>query len=391
MAFLYIDVYKSVFSFKIRFQCRECIMQKILFFHLTNDLSGSPKVLSQIILSLNQEEYDKTLYSAKSEKGFLNGVAKNHVQYNFKTYKNKYIRAINYFISQFLLFFRLLKYFNKDVIFYVNTMMPFGAALSAKLINKEVIYHIHETSIQPQILKNLLKQIIKITADKIIYVSNFTKEVEKIDCKYQEVIYNALPKSLHEAGRNHTYLHNYDKKFNVLMVCSLKDYKGINEFIDIAKLCLDHTNVTFSLVLNADSSEINAFKKNIKIKNIKVFDRQTNLIPFYEKTSLLLNLSRPDEWVETFGLTIIEAMAFGIPVIVPAVGGPDEIVNEGKHGFKISCYETKKISELILKMSINGDSCRRISTMCKKRSEDFSEERFLSQINKIIKNSFKNL
>ena len=45
------------------------------------------------------------------------------------------------------------------------------------------------------------------------------------------------------------------------------------------------------------------------------------------KASVCLNLSQQPDWVETFGLTIWEALTQGTPVIVPDVGGPLEIID----------------------------------------------------------------
>jgi glycosyltransferase involved in cell wall biosynthesis len=97
-----------------------------------------------------------------------------------------------------------------------------------------------------------------------------------------------------------------------------------------------------------------------------------------------LNLSRIDEWIETFGLTILEALAFGIPVIVPPVGGPSEIVFDGKEGFLISSYEIDAIAQKIAFLSINPEICFELSRNAKKRSLDFMEEEFNAKILKFL-------
>ena len=130
-------------------------------------------------------------------------------------------------------------------------------------------------------------------------------------------------------------------------------------------------------MLNADQTEIEKYFRNKTLpRNLTLSARQTDLAPFYEKASLLLNLSRPDEWVETFGLTIVEAMAFGIPVIVPPVGGPAEIVSEGVEGYRLSAYETEKIAARIRELAQDPDLCLRLSRAAKKRPRDFGEEVF---------------
>ena len=58
--------------------------------------------------------------------------------------------------------------------------MPFGGALAGRLIGKKVIYHVHETSLKPQILKKFLRSVISLTAHEVIFVSKYLKEVESI-------------------------------------------------------------------------------------------------------------------------------------------------------------------------------------------------------------------
>ena len=60
-----------------------------------------------------------------------------------------------------------------------------------------------------------------------------------------------------------------------------------------------------------------------------------------------MNLSDPEGWVETFGMTILEAMAYGIPSIAPSAGGPLEIVEDGKNGYCLDVTNLQLVSEKI--------------------------------------------
>ena len=48
-------------------------MNKIIFIHLLNDFSGSPKVLSQIVKSYKNKNHDVELFTSKDE-GFLSNI-----------------------------------------------------------------------------------------------------------------------------------------------------------------------------------------------------------------------------------------------------------------------------------------------------------------------------
>ena len=129
-------------------------MKKIIFIHLLNDFSGSPKVLSQVIKACENEAIEIELFTGKSESGFLSGLTANHHHYFYKRSENKWMTLVTFMSSQLILFFKLLKYMNKDVVIYVNTMLPFGAALAGFVMRKPVIYHVHEISLTPLALSH---------------------------------------------------------------------------------------------------------------------------------------------------------------------------------------------------------------------------------------------
>ena len=358
----------------------QTIVKKHIFVHLLNDFSGSPKVLSQVIRAVQDKGGSLELYTGKSEAGFLSGITASHHQYFYKRSENKWMTLLTFISSQIILFLKLLKYHNQDVVIYVNTMLPFGAALAGFAMRKQVVYHIHEISLTPIVLKKFLRSVIKLTAYKIIFVSNAVQASEQIAGKKGRVIHNALSKSFTDTAMKHHL--DVDKKvFNVLMLASLKKYKGVHEFLEIARILQLNTTISFTLVLNASKKEVDAFLSVHTIsKNIKVASRQHEVIPFYKEASLVLNLSHVDAWVETFGLTIVEAMAFGIPVIVPPVGGPTEIVINGVEGYLISSFETNSIVEKIKALSLNKEEWTSFSKNALKRSRDFNEEVFNKKI-----------
>jgi L-malate glycosyltransferase len=359
--------------------------RKIVFIHLLNDYSGSPKVLSQVIGAVKKNNKISELYTGMGGTGFLSGVADEHHSYIYKHFKNKYLTLLSFTLSQISLFFKLLKYRNENVVFYINTMLPFGAGLAGKYIGKPVYYHIHETSLRPEIFKRFLRYIVRKSASKVIFVSKALKKDEGFVKISQHVVHNALSSDFMNIALSNQYRYLIDKQFNVLMICSLKVYKGVYEFINIASLCQREKHLSFTMVLNASQSEIDSYFRAIEIpSNMILVPKQNDIIPFYQQASLVLNLSRIDEWVETFGLTIIEAMAFGIPVIVPPIGGPTEIVRNGVEGYLISSYEIKIISNKIIELSKDKKRSVSLSNSARKRASSFQEEAFEKKILDLI-------
>mgnify|MGYP001050302624 CR=1 FL=1 len=359
--------------------------KKIIFVHLLNDFSGSPKVLSQVIKTAQLNGVEVELFTGNRTAGFLSDSTKNHHYFIYKRFENKYLTLVSFAFSQFVLFFKLLQYWRKDADIYVNTMLPFGAGLAGWVMRKRIIYHIHETYIKPQVLKTFLRKIIQITSSELVFVSKSVKTLESFNKKKQTIIYNSLPTAYYTAGNDHLYTPIKSEKFNVLMISSMKAYKGIFEFIDLAKTMKHLNQFTFTLVFNAKQNDIASFFTKTTIpSNVLMMDKQSDVTPFYKNASLVLNLSRFDECIETFGLTILEALSFGIPVIVPPVGGPSELIHDGKEGFLISSYETLVIAQKIEDLFNNPEQCMELSINAKNRALEFNENTFNKEIMHVL-------
>ena len=80
---------------------------------------------------------------------------------------------------------------------------------------------------------------------------------------------------------------------------------------------------------------------------IDIYPRQSDVAAFYNEASVVLNLSNPALFVETFGLTALEAMTAGLPVIVPTVGGIAEMVDDGDNGYKVDVQQLDRIAATI--------------------------------------------
>jgi glycosyltransferase involved in cell wall biosynthesis len=357
-------------------------MKKVVCVHLLNNYSGSPLVMKQVIDVLMKNGREVDLYCSNTA-GFLSETKANRYSINYKKSKTKIGTLLGFLLSQLVLFNKLLKYRNQDVTFYINTIMPFGASIIGKFMGKRIIYHIHETSVSPLILKHFLICSIKLTSNHNIFVSKDLFSRERIDNIKSTIIYNSL--STYFSKQTIELKNKRDIGFNVLMVCSYKTYKGIYEFLKIAWETKDYDSINYILILDATKSEVDEFIKENKIPlNMIILPSQKDVSVFYKKSSLLLNLSRVNKWVETFGMTILEAMSFGIPVIVPPIGGPTEIVNDGVDGYCISSYEIENIAKKIIELFKDDELYKKLSQNAFTRSKDFSSINFEAEILKIV-------
>ena len=357
-----------------------------VFIHLFNDRSGSPQVLSQVVKSVQEFEgnSNQLLYVGSEGSGLLDQLAVDKRKYFYRrSPKSKYITLIAYFASQTILFFKLtLNYkIDRSSTIYVNTLLPFGAAIFGKLTGKKVIYHLHEVSLTPKVFNSFLIFIAKKCGDKFIYVSRFHRDILPICLEKSVVIHNCVPSGLYASSRETLSRQRGKSKFQVLMLASLRDYKGIPEFLKVAEAMLSVSNIEFLLVANGDSLEIQQYFSDKRIpKNTLINPSVIDPTDYYQRADILLNLSRVDLWVETFGLTILEGMAFGIPVIAPTVGGPSEFVRDKLDGFLLDSRNTESICEAISALESNDEMYESMSKAAKVRSEEYTPSEYSSSL-----------
>lgn len=356
-------------------------MKTFHFVHLLNDYSGSPRVLSQTINALQQSGADCTLHVGSSGHGVLDELQVRTCRFTYKRFDNRWLTLLAYAGSQVALFFSLLRQVRPGSVVLVNTMLPFGAALAARLRGAKVVYHVHETSIRPALLKAFLRRVIAACANKVIYVSNYLQAREGVAGVPSVTVYNGLAEGFQQQAMATPYQHLHDGRFNVLMLASLKGYKGVDEFIAMATALADDSRLQFTLVLNASPQEVDAyFAGKVLPQNLVLSPASAEVAKFYRHASLVLNLSHVDGWVETFGLTILEAMAFGIPTIVPPVGGPVELVSDGVEGYQIDSKDQEQLVRTVAHLSQDPQVCQAMSEHARMKAGEFSTANFQKNI-----------
>lgn len=80
---------------------------------------------------------------------------------------------------------------------------------------------------------------------------------------------------------------------------------------------------------------------------------------------------------EGFGLTAVEAMAAGLPVVASDVEGLNEVVEEGVTGYLCPAGDSSRLAERLLELLTNTDLAREMGEQGRRRAvAEFSQERF---------------
>ena len=164
------------------------------------------------------------------------------------------------------------------------------------------------------------------------------------------------------------------------MLGSLKEYKGTREFIALASRM---NKYKFELVINDSQENIDRYLNDNRIiptENLTIHPRQDDVTPFYNRASLILNLTNKKYAIETFGLTALEAMTAGLPVIVPTVGGIAEMVTDGENGYKIDSHDCEKIEQCVENILRNKDFFVNLSRNALAKSRLYDAVRMVDNI-----------
>ena len=109
-----------------------------------------------------------------------------------------------------------------------------------------------------------------------------------------------------------------------------------------------------------------------------------NMADFYSGIDLYINTSIH----EGLPMAVLEAMAHGIPVVVPNIGGMGEIITDGVEGFLLNKRDPKLFAEKCLELMNDKPMYDRMANKSRERVvADFSYDRMADKYYDIYKNS----
>lgn len=345
--------------------------------------------MAQVITALNRQGHSvRTLVGSHGANGFIR---QSHpvdlFKYRFGGVKLRML--VSFAAAQFYLFLSTWKQCRswRPNVVYVNTVLPAGAIVAAAMCRVPVLVHMHEVSTGSPILFRILIRVVAWGANRVICVSHYVADNLPIRDARVAVIHNALPQQDRAAAKQIAIQRLNcapNKPFTVMMACSLKWYKGIDSFIEAARR-LYEVDIRFKLVVNCEPQELDQFFAFRELpRNLVLVRRPDSVFDHYRTAGLVVNLSHREAWIESFGLTLLEAMTCGIPVIAPQVGGCTELFQNGEGGWYIDSRDLDALCARISRLACDSKAWAKASTAASLSAAQFSDEHLASELHKEI-------
>ena len=182
------------------------------------------------------------------------------------------------------------------------------------------------------------------------------------------------------------FIHNFiesgyilDKKIidtnnlKIIFVGRLKKFKGFNHYIRL----IEETPQDIKFTIIGDGKLKTKIPQRPNVNYIGVVNNDI-IFKYYDASNILILPS----YSEVFPMTILEAMARGLVIVVSDIPGMREIIKEGINGYLFPPGNVEKMKEIIIYLKNNPKEIERIS---KNNLKDIHKFTANKQIHEYIK------
>jgi glycosyltransferase involved in cell wall biosynthesis len=234
-----------------------------------------------------------------------------------------------------------------------------------------------------QIYRGIKRVIINHKVDVLIGASQFILDIHTKNGFFEKAKKICLPNGIEIKNdlTEEEILEKFkNKTFHLLYVGQLSKHKGVEVLIKAVKE-IKNENLKVDIVGGP------IFYENY-LKDLAGGDKRIvfhgKLLPkevskFYQQANLLVV---PSVWYEPFGNVILEAFAYGVPVIASKIGGIPELIKPGYNGYLFEPGNSEELKTLLLKLIHHPEELKILA----KNAFDLAKKYEISeQIEKLIK------
>ena len=230
---------------------------------------------------------------------------------------------------------------------------------------------LHEIT-EGRIERTALRVIAKVLFSRLIFASKYLKNFYKLS---GQVIYSGGDIEKFLAVPEISIMEN--EAIQILCVGRFNHWKGQHVAIDAARI-LKESNCNFHLSFLGSGFYDDSYYQQCKdlASNFFLSERVTFLEERDDITGVLGRahiLIVPSIKPEPFGKVVVEGMAASRVVIATRVGGPAEIIEDGKSGALVDNANPTQLAETVRRFIEDTNLYDRVKREARSRSKDFSE------------------
>jgi len=289
---------------------------------------------------------------------------------------------------------------NQINLVYTNTVTCIEGAVAARMTHTPHVWHIHEPIMDNKELTPILPfrfytWAVNLLSKSVVFCSAILAKSYCTLTKKATVVHNGLPipTALNRTHTRDSILKHFDIDLDckiVAVVGALQPRKDHFTFLEAAKkITLENNNVVFLIVGTGSKIQTDLIRDKIQTLDLMASVILTGWWPneIHELLAGLDVLAISSEQ-ESFGLTIIEALAMETPVVSTRCGGPEEVIEDGKTGLLVPLHDPESMAKAIIQLLENPQFARNVGQAGRKDViSRFSVERYVEGIQQVIEES----
>lgn len=257
-----------------------------------------------------------------------------------------------WYVLTLMLFFQRSQYDRLMVVNggYPASLMGRSALIAWRLVGKRPLglMNFHNSTTCPswyfRFLENIIDTLVISSAAHIVSVSknclsSLSSRSAFMGCNKMSYIYNGIEDPVHLLKTSSSASDNkLPHKQYCLMLATYEARKGHSYLLEAFRTVVKNfPNVHLQIYGHGLPQEKKQVAKEVVRLNL---ENNVYLGDFLPQTATMLAGAKvlvvPSQDYESFGLTIIEAMAFGVPVVITDVGGMPEVLGDSNAGYVCS-------------------------------------------------------
>jgi glycosyltransferase involved in cell wall biosynthesis len=356
----------------------------VLFVHSVNVIGGAERMTEVLIKGLDKSTFNPS-FICPSEGALLDFINVLKVDTSVLPIEPFDLKPSVIFLKNIIKWYRYLRKNKIDILHVGDLWSARTLVLVAKLLNIPVLCHMH-FRYDDALIEWIFKGLPKPTG--FIYCSN------ELQLQLKSKLATLCPKSFHTVIHNGIDLKQFNfrdvksgNNIKIGIVANLGEVKGHEYFLEMAKILI---NLGYSGDFDVIGGDILSEGREIQLKKyatvlgiidkVNFIGQVQDVRPYIASLDILVLSSIQ----EALPVSILEAMAIGVPVVATNVGGVSEIIEHGVTGCLVPSKDPESLADAVFKLLESPIEMENISKCALQNVKSlFSLEHYVSSIEEI--------